>query len=82
MAPVIEQVVTDNQDCNRVRVHVFAADVGSGLHRNAYSFDGGQTWQADKYKDFIGLDFKLEAQKIFAEARKPCEGSSAEYRDP
>jgi len=69
LAPTIEQVVVDNQDCNTTRAIVFAKDEGAGLHRLAYSFDSGETWQASHYKDFKGLEFSLASAKIVVRDR-------------
>jgi len=43
----VEVVYSDELKANIVRIS--ASDSGVGLHKNAYSFDGGSTWQKDDY---------------------------------
>lgn len=50
--PEIKQIEQKELGNGMVRITVFADDGdGSGLPKEAYSFDGGKTWQADNFYD-------------------------------
>ena len=52
--PTIEKVTKNPTDWTNgnVTLTITATDDESGLHEEAYSFDGGVTWQADNYKEY------------------------------
>ena len=69
VAPRIEQIVTDTNQCNNIRLIVFAVDGESGLHREAYSFDSGKTWQAESFRDYPGLQFQIQSEGVWIRDR-------------
>lgn len=49
-APIINNIeVTNSAEIGSSIISVSAKDEGVGLHKNAYSFDGGKTWQKENY---------------------------------
>ncbi len=62
--PIITEVLGEVADCNQIRVLVFAEDRESGLHRDAYSFDGGATWQSSSEYIFNGMTLALAPDKV------------------
>lgn len=80
-APVIEsiQVIPDKVWMDRVEVTINAIDVqpdgsaGSGLHEEAYSIDGGMTWQTDNtFVIETGREYDIRVRDIL-------EWASSEY---
>lgn len=74
--PQILEVITDISVCNKVSTLVFAEDDGAGLHAQAFSFDGGSTWQESSSKVFAGLELNLAANMIAVRDRA---GNIARY---
>lgn len=68
-APTITDVFTESFQCNQIRVLVFAQDDNAGLHENAYSFDNGLTWQAESFKDFVGLERVFALNSVWVKDR-------------
>lgn len=64
VVPVIQDVSADVSVCNQVKLIVFASDNESGLHADAYSFDGGTTWQASRQKIYTGTSLNLAVNLI------------------
>lgn len=68
-APTISSVsattIANQPACNKVTVSISGAtDANAGLATNAYSFDGGSTWQAASSKDFNTTALNLLANQI------------------
>lgn len=62
--PILQQVLSEVVGCNQIRILVFAEDKESGLHRDAYSFDGGATWQNSSERIVKASSVNLEVNKI------------------
>ncbi len=63
-APSITSVTAAQGACNNVRFTVNGAADAGGLAADAYSFDGGSTWQASNYRDFTGTSYTVNANLI------------------
>lgn len=57
-APTIENIQQKQLADDKIRITVTAKDNdgGAGLHNQAYSFDGGKTWQTENYMDVARND--------------------------
>lgn len=63
-APTISAVNTSAPACEQMRATVTASDSASGLNASAYSFDGGNTWQIENYRDYYGTSATIASGQI------------------
>ncbi len=61
--PEIVDIFVESFVCNEIRIRIFAKD-DQGLAPQAYSFDGGNTWQESPLKVYPGLSLSLAANQL------------------
>lgn len=62
-APSVASATASSPACGTIRVTVAASDAVA-LHSQAYSFDGGSTWQSENTKDYATTSGTLDAGQI------------------
>ncbi len=74
--PTIDSVTSDCQNIIDPHFTIAASDNGSGLATQPYSFDGGDTWQAQNTKTYTDFNHTIPAHTIKV---KDTAGNSVTY---